>query len=82
LGAWHGLVVNGVLARSVRDTAFFYDASPTARRIRTRTRSRRARSWTRSAGQALKIALSMKLPPSPLRSCIREQAALDETWRC
>ena len=26
LGAWHGLVVNGVLARSVRDTALFYDA--------------------------------------------------------
>ena len=26
LDAWHGLVVNGVLARSVRDTAFFYDA--------------------------------------------------------
>jgi amidase len=26
LGAWHGLVVNGVLTRSVRDTALFYDA--------------------------------------------------------
>ena len=26
LDAWHGLVVNGVLARSVRDTALFYDA--------------------------------------------------------
>lgn len=26
LNAWHGLVVNGVLARSVRDTALFYDA--------------------------------------------------------
>lgn len=26
IGAWHGLVVNGVLARSVRDTALFYDA--------------------------------------------------------
>ncbi len=26
VGAWHGLVVNGVLARSVRDTALFYDA--------------------------------------------------------
>jgi amidase len=26
LGAWHGLVVNGVLARSVHDTALFYDA--------------------------------------------------------
>lgn len=26
LDAWHGLVVNGVLARSVRDTALLYDA--------------------------------------------------------
>ncbi len=26
LDAWHGLCVNGVLARSVRDTALFYDA--------------------------------------------------------
>ena len=26
LDAWHGAVVNGVLARSVRDTALFYDA--------------------------------------------------------
>ena len=26
LDAWHGLVVNGVVARSVRDSALFYDA--------------------------------------------------------
>ena len=56
LGAWHGLVVNGVLARSVRDTALFYDAiadgPPDDMDPRPPPPSRRARSWRRSGRTA------------------------------
>ncbi len=81
LGAWHGLVVNGVLARSVRDTAFFYDAiadgppDPSADEVPPS-------SFLEALGQAgpLKIAVSSKLPPSPLTKLHPEnRAALDET---
>jgi amidase len=81
LGAWHGLVVNGVLARSVRDTAFFYDAiadgpaDPDADAVPPS-------SFLDALGRArpLKIALSTKLPPSPLTKLHPENMqALDET---
>jgi amidase len=81
LGAWHGLVVNGVLARSVRDTALFYDAiadgppDPDADEVPPS-------SFLDALGQAgpLRIAVSSKLPPSPLTKLHPEnRQALDET---
>ena len=86
VGAWHGLVVNGVLARSVRDTALFYDAiadgpadmgSPP-----TPADAVPPSSFMEALGQArpLKIAVSTKLPPSPLTKLHPEnKRALDET---
>ncbi len=81
LDAWHGAVVNGVLARSVRDTALFYDAiadgppDPGAPEVPPS-------SFLEALGQArpLKIALATKLPPSPLTKLHAEnRAALEET---
>ena len=81
LDAWHGAVVNGVLARSVRDTALFYDAiaegppDPGAPQVPPS-------SFLEALGQAcpLKIALATKLPPSPLTKLHAEnRQALDET---
>jgi amidase len=81
LGAWHGLVVNGVLARSVRDTALFYDAiadgppDPDADEVPPS-------SFLDALGQGgpLRIAVSSKLPPSPLTKLHPEnRQALDET---
>jgi len=81
LDAWHGLCVNGVLARSVRDTALFYDAiadgpaDPGAPVVPPS-------SFLEALGQArpLKIAFSTKLPPSPLTKLHREnREALDQT---
>jgi amidase len=96
LDAWHGLVVNGVVARSVRDSALFYDAiaegpaDPGAPAVPPS-------SFMAALGQAanglsgefanggagmrtLRIAVSSKLPPSPLTKLHPEnRAALDET---
>ncbi len=84
VGAWHGLVVNGVLARSVRDTALFYDAiaegpsDPGADSVPPS-------SFLGALGQAgaqglLRIAVASKLPPSPLTKLHPDnRAALDET---
>jgi amidase len=112
LDAWHGLVVNGVVARSVRDSALFYDAiadgppDPGAPAIppsaflaalgqagvgasggagasgATGASGGGAGGSVNggSSGRALRIALSSKLPPSPLTKLHPEnRAALDET---
>jgi amidase len=96
LDAWHGLVVNGVVARSVRDNALFYDAiaagpaDPGAPAIPPSAflaaigqgGSGGAGGSTNggSGGRRLKIAISSKLPPSPLTKLHPEnRAALDET---
>jgi amidase len=96
LDAWHGLVVNGVVARSVRDNALFYDAiaagpaDPGAPAIPPSAflaaigqgGSGEAGGSTNggSGGRRLKIAVSSKLPPSPLTKLHPEnRAALDET---
>jgi len=115
LGAWHGLVVNGVLTRSVRDTALFYDAiadgppdpdapavppcslldalGPAAAGDAGIPSAGESASATGVAGDAgipsagerpgaspLRIAVSTKLPPSPLTRLHPEnRAALEET---
>jgi amidase len=81
LDAWHGLCVNGVLARSVRDSALFYDAiadgpaDPGAPAVAPS-------SFLDALGQTrpLRIAVASKLPPSPLTKLHAEnRAALEET---
>jgi amidase len=81
LDAWHGLVVNGVLARSVRDTALFYDAiadgpaDPDAPEVPPSSFLEALRQ-----GRPLKIAVSSKLPPSPLTKLDPEnREALEQT---
>ncbi len=81
LDAWHGAVVNGVLARSVRDTALLYDAiadgppDPGAPVVPPT-------SFLEALGRArpLRIALATKLPPSPLTKLHAEnKQALEQT---
>jgi amidase len=81
LDAWRGLVVNGVVTRSVRDSALFYDAiadgppDPGAPEVPKS-------SFLDALEQArpLKIALASKLPPSPLTKLHAEnRAALEQT---
>jgi amidase len=98
VGAWHGLVVNGVVARSVRDNALFYDAiaegpadpgAPVVPPSSFMAALGRAQGGGgpggsadggASGGRALRIAVSSKLPPSPLTKLHPEnRAALDET---
>jgi amidase len=107
LDAWHGLVVNGVVARSVRDNALFYDAiaagpadpgaptlPPSALLAALEQAGASAGvgqgaaaaggpgggSANGSGGRPLRIAVSSKLPPSPLTKLHPEnRAALDET---
>jgi amidase len=88
VGAWHGLVVNGVLARSVRDTALFYDAiadgprDPDAPEVPpTSLLDALGRLTDGGSGTgALRIAVSLKLPPSPLTRLHPEnRAAVEET---
>ncbi len=96
VGAWHGLVVNGVLARSVRDTALFYDAiadgppDPDAPVVPPssflgaleQTGAQMTGGSASSSGGArpLRIAVSSRLPPSPLTKLHREnREALEET---
>lgn len=99
LGAWHGLVVNGVLARSVRDTALFYDAIaggpsdpgaasvPPSRFLAAlgetgdQTHAGASSSSVEDGPERgpLRIALAIKLPPSPLTKLHPDnRAALDE----
>jgi amidase len=108
LDAWHGLCVNGVVARSVRDNALFYDAiaegpaDPGASAIAPSAflaaldraggganggpanggsaNGGGATGGGGVGGHALRIAVSSKLPPSPLTKLHPEnRAALDET---
>lgn len=96
LDAWHGLVVNGVLARSVRDTALFYDAiaegpadpgapavAPSAFMAALAQAGNGSRGGSANGGaggRTLRIAVSSKLPPSPLTKLhLENRAALDET---
>lgn len=83
LDAWHGLVVNGVLARSVGDTALLYDAiasgppDPGAPAVAPS-------SFADALGGVgkLRIAVSSRLPPSPLTRLQPDNgAALGETAR-
>jgi amidase len=99
LDAWHGLCVNGVLGRSVRDSALFYDAiaggpaDPGAPQVPPSSFLEAlgdggvptsGESSSPSSGdpatRKLRIAVSSKLPPSPLTKLHAEnRAALDET---
>ncbi len=107
VNAWHGLTVYGVLTRSVRDSALFYDAIaggpadpdtpvvPSSSfldalgQAGTPARGERASpagassspsSNGGSATRPLRIAVSSRLPPSPLARLHPEnRAALEET---
>jgi amidase len=91
VNAWHGLAVNGVLTRSVRDSALFYDAiadgppdpgvPPVPRGSLLDALSPGTGSSSPDSGpRALRIAVSTKLPPSPLtRLHPDNQGALEET---
>lgn len=82
LESWHGLVVNGILTRSVLDTALFLDAvastphdpggpPPPERPFVEAMRER---------PEPLRIALATRLPPSPLTRLHPENlAAVQET---
>jgi amidase len=77
--AWHGLSVNGVLTRSVRDTALFHDAiaegSPDPGAPVTARTSFLDAIGPEAAGRPLRIAVSTKLPPSPLARLHPDNAA-------
>jgi amidase len=81
LDQWHGLCVNGVVARSVRDSALFYDAiadGPSDPGAPVVPPSSFLDAL--GAGRTLRIALASKLSPSPLTKLHPEnRAALDET---
>jgi amidase len=81
-GAWHGLVVYGVLTRSVRDSALFYDAiadGPADDSTPAVPPSSFLQAL-RPEPRPLRIAVASKLPPSPLTKLHREnRAALDQT---
>ena len=90
-GAWHGLAVNGVLTRSVRDSALFHDAiadgppdagAPVLPSVSLLDALGGADAGS-SAPRALRIAVASNLPPSPLtrlhpdnRGALEETAAL------
>jgi amidase len=91
LDAWHGLIVNGVVARSVRDNALFYDAiadgppDPGAPAVPPSSLTAALRHAASGApggsadggagGRALRIVVSSKLPPSPLTKLHPENRA-------
>jgi amidase len=86
LDAWHGLCVNGVLARSVRDSALFYDAiadgpaDPGAPVVPPSSFLDALAPGAGSSPKTLRIAVSSNLPPSPLTKLHAEnRAALDQT---
>jgi amidase len=93
---WHGLSVNGVLTRSVRDSALLYDViaqgppdagAPALVPVsllealgRHADGSARGSTNGHPPARALRIAVSSKLPPSPLtRLHPDNEAALTET---
>jgi amidase len=91
LDAWHGLVVNGVLTRSVRDSALFYDAIaegppdpgapvPPPTSLLGALGSGAGHTPEGPGPRALRIAVSSKLPPSPFtRLHPDNRGALEET---
>jgi amidase len=91
LNAWHGLVVSGVLTRSVRDSALFHDAiadgppDPGAPVVPPVSLLDAAGPGTGSAAEgsaprALRIGVASKLPPSPFtRLHPDNRGALEET---
>jgi amidase len=99
VNAWHGLAVYGVLTRSVRDSALFYDAiadgppDPGAPEVPPSSflaaleqapapapGGESSSSNGAPPARALRIAVSSKLPPSPLARLHREnRAALEDT---
>src|ERR1039457_1118446 len=91
LNAWHGLVVSGVLTRSVRDSALFHDAiadgppDPGAPVVPPVSLLDAAGPGTGSAAEgsaprALRVGVASKLPPSPFtRLHPDNRGALEET---
>jgi amidase len=91
LDAWHGLVVNGVLTRSVRDSALFYDAiadgppDPGAPAVPAVSLLEALGPTSGDGGEsqgprALRIAVASNLPPSPLARLHHDnRGALEET---
>jgi len=89
--AWHGLAVNGVITRSVRDSALFYDAiadgppdpgAPSVPQISLLDAIGPAAGSSPAASgpRALRIAVASRLPPSPLtRLRPDNRGALEET---
>jgi amidase len=85
-GTWHDLSVNGVLTRSVRDSALFYDAvaeGPVDPGAPVIAPSSFLDALTRSSGdRRLRVAVSTSLPPSPLtRLHADNRAAVEQTAR-
>ena len=81
VGAWHGLAVYGVLTRSVRDSALFYDAIADGP-ADPDTPVVPPSSFVEALGQTgpLKIAVASRLPPSPLTKLEEEnREALEQT---
>lgn len=69
--AWHGLSVNGVLTRSVADTALFHDVAAGAIDVDLDRAEPPSMSFSTAAARppgALRIACSRKLPPGVLGS--------------
>jgi amidase len=79
VNAWHGLVVYGVLTRSVNDSALFYDAIADGPSDPD-TPAVPPSSLLGAPARPLRIAVSSKLPPSPLTKLHRShREALDQT---
>ncbi len=67
--AWHGLSVNGVLTRSVADTALFHDVASGTTAVDLDSAEPPSTSFSAAAAQTpgrLRIACSRKLPPGVL----------------
>jgi amidase len=79
---WHGLSVNGVLTRTVADTALFLDvvADAAPERVEAGARAGEFSAAVRAQPLALRIAFSRKMPPPALARLDGDAArALDET---
>jgi amidase len=81
--AWHGMSVNGVLTRSVADTALFHDIASGSAPVDRDRPPAPARSYLESARTPpgkLRIAVSSKIPPLLLARLDGDaRHALDET---
>jgi amidase len=81
--SWHGMSVNGVLARHVADTALFHDVASGSTDLDRDRPEPPSRSYRESAGMApgkLRIAVSKRIPPLVLARLDADcDRALDET---